>query len=130
MHEFFGTRDERTYDCTSGSSLSGGWRCQFEDTTEAATGGELGTERIDGVETIHVRLETRISGDTNGTGTRDFWLRRSDGFPIRLTATNDNKTSSAVGDVAYRERYELELSDRPPALSRLRSVLRPSKSVT
>lgn len=113
VHEFFGQRDLRTYRCTASSSLRRGWRCTFEDTTEVARGRVLGAERIDGVDTVHVHLTTRITGGTEGTGTRDFWLRRSDGFPVRLAATNENSTGSAVGPVHYRESYELELEQRP-----------------
>lgn len=109
VHEFFGQRDRRTYRCAAGSSLRSGWRCTFKNTTEVARGGVVGRERVGGVETVHVRLTTRITGDTEGGGARDFWLRRSDGFPVRLAATNDNFTASIVGRVHFRERYELEL---------------------
>jgi len=111
VHEFFGQRDRRTYRCAAGASLRSGWRCTFKDTTEVARGGVVGHERVDGIETVHVRLTTRITGGTEGTGTRDFWLR-PDGFPVRLAATNDNSTPSIIGRVHYRERYELELRPR------------------
>ena len=112
VHQFFGRRDRRTYRCTESSSLRG-WRCTFAGTTEVARGHVVGVERVGGVETVHVRLTTRISGAVEGTGTRDFWLRRSDGFPVRLAATNENSTDSPVGRVHYRESYELELQQRP-----------------
>lgn len=113
VHQFFGQRDRRTYRCTASSSLRRGWRCTFEDTTEVARGGVVGAPRVDGVDTVHVRLTTRITGATDGTGTRDFWLRRTDGFPVRLAATNENSTPSIVGLVDYRESYELRLRQRP-----------------
>ncbi len=109
VHRFFGRRDARTYRCEEGSSLSRGWRCTFDGATEVATGGPVARRRIDGTEAVHIRLTTRISGDVEGTGKRDFWLRRPDGFPLRLAATNDNSTGSPVGKVDYRERYELRL---------------------
>jgi hypothetical protein len=108
VHRFFGRRERRVYRCAAGSSLRRGWRCTLDGTTEVARGGIVGTERIGGVETVHVRLTTRLTGDVEGTGTRDFWLR-PDGIPVRLAATNESSTRSVVGRVRYRERYELEL---------------------
>ena len=115
VHDFYGRRDDRVYECAPSSSLRRGWRCTFDGTTEVARGGVVGTERIGGAATVHVRLTTTTSGNTEGTGTREFWLRRPDGFPVRLAATNDNTTGTFAGDVHYRERYVLQL--RPGATS-------------
>jgi hypothetical protein len=113
VHDFFGNRDERTYRCGPGSSLRRGWSCSFGDTTEVATGGVVGRARIAGARTDHVRLERRITGGVQGEGTRSFWLRLGDSFPVRLTGTTDDVSPSPIGDVRYRERYMLEL-DTPP----------------
>lgn len=112
VHEFFGNRDERTYRCEPGSTLRDGWTCAYEDATETAGGGVVGTERVDGERLEHVRLTRRIEGGVEGTGTREFWLR-PDGFPVRLAGTTDDVSPSPVGDVRYRERYLLTLETSP-----------------
>lgn len=109
VHRFYGRRDVRTYVCEEGSSLSHGWTCTYDGTTDTARGGPVGTVRIDGAEAVHVRLRTTISGAVEGTGTRDFWLRHADGFPLRLAGTTEHTTGSPVGTVDYRERYDLRL---------------------
>jgi len=113
VHGFFGNRDERTYRCAPGSSLRRGWSCSFGGATETATGGVVGHARVAGVRTDHVHLARRIVGDVNGHGTRDFWLRLGDGFPVRLAGTTDDVSPSPIGDVRYRERYGLTL-EAPP----------------
>jgi hypothetical protein len=100
-HRFFGTDDRRTYRCDPGSRLDGAYRCTTGETTEVA--------RVVSSDDGHARLETRISGGTTGSGTREVWLR-ADGVPLRLTAENENTTPSLVGPVHYRERYELRLA--------------------
>ena len=56
----------------------------------------------------HVRIVTELTGETTGSGLRDQWLR-SDGVPRRLVVENESTTPSFLGDVHYRERYELRL---------------------
>jgi hypothetical protein len=109
VHRFFGRRDERVYRCAPGSSLRDGWRCAYDGTTEVARGGPVGTTRIAGAKAVHVHLDTTIGGDVEGTGTRDFWLRRPGGLPIRIAATNENTTGTPIGPVDYRESYDLRL---------------------
>lgn len=109
VHRFFGRRDARTYVCEAGSSLRRGWRCTYDGVTEVARGGAVGIERIGGDAAVHTRLRTVISGEVEGTGTRDFWLRRRDGFPVRIAATNENSTGTPAGTVEYTERYDLRL---------------------
>ena len=109
VHKFFGRGERTSYRCAASSALRVGWRCRFGDTMEVASGDVVGVERIGGTDAVHVRLETRLSGGVEGTGTRDFWLRRADGFPVRLAATNVSSTASVIGRVHYRERYRLDL---------------------
>jgi hypothetical protein len=113
VHEFFGNRDERTYRCEPGSTLRRGWTCTYDQTTETATGGVIGRSRIADTPVEHVRLERRIEGGVQGSGVRELWLRRGDGFPVRLAGTTDDVSPSQIGDVRYRERYVLTL-EQPP----------------
>jgi hypothetical protein len=95
LHRFFGRDDRRTWVCDEGSTLQHGWRC--------SSGGTIETARVAGS-----RLLTRMTGKTTGSGTRELRLR-SDGVPTRMVIENESTTPSFLGDVHYRERYELRL---------------------
>jgi hypothetical protein len=116
LHTFFGRRDRRIYRCRSGSLLVQA-TCSAGDTTETAEGTTVGTETLTiggrQVETLHLSVRTRLDGKTRGTGTRELWLR-SDGLPVRWILTNVSATPSFVGDVHYRERFELTLVSLEP----------------
>lgn len=116
LHTFFGRRDWRTYQCRSGLLMVDA-SCSADDTTETADGTTLGLETLTvggrNVEALHVKLRTRLTGTTRGTGTRELWLR-SDGLPLRWIVTNESVTPSAVGDVTYEERLELMLVSLEP----------------
>ena len=100
-HRFFGTDDRRTYLCEPGSRLDGAYRCSTGETTEVG--------RLVSSEEGRARLETRLSGGTTGTGTREVLLR-SDGVPLLMIVENENTTPSFVGPVHYREHFELRLA--------------------
>lgn len=114
VHRFFGRTERRTYRCAPESSLRDGWRCVFDGTTEVARGRVVGVESVGGAEAVHVRLTTRLTGGVDGAGSRDFWLRGSDGFPVRFAATNESSTASVLGRVHFRERYGLTLREGLP----------------
>jgi hypothetical protein len=103
LHRFFGRVDRRAYRCRPGSLLVRA-TCTAGDVTETATGTLVGREG----EVEHVRIRTRLTGGTQGTGTRELWIR-SDGVPVRWIVTNESTTPSFLGDVRYRERFELVL---------------------
>jgi len=96
LHRFFGRDDKRDWRCDEKSTLSGGWRCSAQGTTEIGRADSPG------------RITTRMSGATTGSGLRDVPLR-PDGVPRRLVVENESTTPSFLGDVHYRERYELRL---------------------
>lgn len=96
LHRFFGRDDKRDWRCDETSTLSGGWRCTARGTTEIGRADSAG------------RVTTRMSGATTGSGLRDVRLR-PDGVPRRMVVENDSTTPSFLGDVHYRERYELRL---------------------
>jgi hypothetical protein len=122
VHEFFGRRDERRYDCPGGVAFRdrGSWRyaCRFDQTVDRFAGRSLGLEtlRVGGrpVVTIHVRERNRVSGPEQGTGVTDTWYRASDGLIVRRTAGNANTSSAPGREAAYAEDYSLMLvSPRP-----------------
>jgi hypothetical protein len=83
-----------------------------------ARGRVVGIERVDvagtEIETVHIRIATTLSGESRGGGSRDYWLARATGLPVRQLVTNRNVTPSALGEVTYRERYELSLVSVDP----------------
>jgi hypothetical protein len=100
LHRFFGRDDRRTWLCGEGSTLQRGWRCSAGGTTETA--------RVVAAERSSIRLQTGMTGETTGSGTREYSLR-PDGVPTRMVVENESTSPSFLGDVHYRERYELRL---------------------
>ena len=96
LHRFFGRDDKRDWRCDETSTLTGGWRCTAQGTTETGTLVSPG------------RVATRMTGDTTGSGLRELRLR-PDGVPRLMLVENESTTPSFLGDVHYRERYELRL---------------------
>ncbi len=127
VHTFFGRREVTDYRCTEASRARPhgdragtpfGWSCSTGTKTETAAGGVVAIEALrvagEDVETVHLRVETRLTGVTRGDGGADVWLLRSTGLPVRLVAWNDNVTDSPIGAVRYRERFELDLQSLRP----------------
>jgi hypothetical protein len=96
LHRFFGRDDRREWRCDRTSTVSGGWRCTSQGTTEIGRAEPSG------------RIATRMTGETTGSGLREFRLR-PDGVPRSVLVENESTTPSFLGDVHYRERYRLEL---------------------
>ena len=116
VHRFLGRTERTHYECEQGS----GWvpaapepgaslerRCSSTDTTERSRSG-----RVTGVseEAVDIELELELNGRTRGNGRFAASLRRADGVPLRLALVNDNRSSSPIGDVGYREEARLELT--------------------
>ena len=124
IHTFFGREETTDYRCEPGSlarpaaGTSFGWSCSTGTTTEVAEGKVVGAETLTvagvAVETVRLRAETRLTGVTRGTGGVEVWLENATGLPVRQITWNDNVTKSAIGDVRYQERYELELTSLEP----------------
>lgn len=126
VHTFFRSTRRTSYRCEPGSlwwpprtdpGFTWKRRCSTGEITEAATGEVLGSEPVGRAERIaatHLSLTTRLDGTTRGTGTFDVWLAEATGFPMRIAFTNDNRTSSPIGDVRYSERVELTLTSLEP----------------
>jgi hypothetical protein len=127
LHTFFGTEDRRDYRCEPGarapaaaSAPGESWtnRCATDTTTETAVATVVALEpvSVDGrpVEALHVREQVTLSGLTDGEGVREWWLRPSDGLVLRHAYRNESVTGTAIGDVPYREQYELVLTSLEP----------------
>lgn len=126
VHAFFGNRDRRTYRYgEAGIARPAGepgttWTatCSTGDTTETVRGTVVGPETVEvggaPVGTVHIREQTRLEGTTRGSGVREWWLLPETGLFVRQVVSMDKRTSSAIGDVRYRERYELLLTALAP----------------
>jgi hypothetical protein len=126
-HRFFGQTDERPHVCERGAvylpadARSGAtwefdcpgaesserWRAEVLGRGPRAVGGET-------VPAVHLRFETELTGGTRGRGTRDVWLRESDGLMLREEVANDSQTDTLIGEVGYTERYAIELASAVP----------------
>lgn len=126
-HEFVGHVDRRTYRCPPASttlpaSLAPGatWSstCTIEGTVTADRGVVVGarTVRVAGtpVETVLLRVRTRVSGDTVGAGTTSSWVLPRSGLLVRRTIANASTTQTIVGGVRYEERATLALTSLRP----------------
>jgi len=102
LHRFFGRDDRRDWRCGATSTLAGGWRCTSQGTVETGTVVSPG------------RVATKMMGETTGGGLRELRLS-ADGVPSRLLVENESTTPSFLGDVHYRERYELRLGPEGPS---------------
>lgn len=125
IHTFLANEDVRDYVCDENARLvpterEGSARstfaCDAGHTRETWTGGVIaraGHPAVAG-DVLHLRFETTLSGRTSGTSVKELWLRESDGLVVRERVFNESATSTAIGDVAYRESYALELKSVTP----------------
>jgi hypothetical protein len=127
VHSFFGTEDVHDYVCESGTpappldaepGVTWESRCSTADTTETSRGTVVGreTSAVGGqaVETTHVSEQTTLEGASRGTGIRERWFARDSGLLVRQVEQNESVTDSPIGEVGYRERYELLLMSLEP----------------
>jgi hypothetical protein len=125
-HEFFGTAVSRSYTCDGvyvrppsavpGSVTQG--TCSNADDRSTITSTVVGLEStlVGGVpmDALHVHMDFRISGGTNGQQTADFWLQPSDGLPLRLVLTTNAKTGTPIGNAHFVEDADLRLTSTSP----------------
>lgn len=125
-HEFFGRADTRTLRCdglTYPASARPGdsWpmTCASENTTAHLRLEAVGWEDIEisgqAVRTLHVRVRTRITGEQEGTGTRDVWGSVDTGLAVRERSTLTTYSNQPVfGRTRYHESYEIRLLSLEP----------------
>lgn len=78
------------------------------DLVELDVGGET-------VEAVHVRAVDTLTGESDGTSTTEWWLRRTDALLVRAAYQTEVRNRSPIGDVTYREDVVLELLTLEPA---------------
>ena len=126
-HEFLTRRDRRTFLCEAGTpsippidvpgqtwTLS----CASGDTQTSSIGTLLGDETltIEGrpVAVAHVRVESRLTGEIQGTRRAEFWISRRTGLLLRAIVGVEGKGPAPVGTLDYTEHYELNLTSLDP----------------
>jgi len=132
-HEFFNHPDLRLFTCDPGSltqppsSAPAGtqWqiRCHSESQEQSvvatSTGVIVGHETLTiggkAVDTIHIRVDSTISGAQTGTSRHDGWGDPSTGLVVREAATTDTDSQQPLfGSVHYHEQYEIDLTSLKP----------------
>ncbi len=121
FHEFFEKSKLVSYACSGrsvpyASKLRPGmqWKtkCTSDKGTVISNAKVVGLEKVkvagERIEAVHLRALATLSGDPDGTDTRDSWIRRSDGLLLRRTDSSKAHVDvSGGGD--FTERYEIDL---------------------
>ncbi len=128
FHEFFGRSKRLHYRCsgrylqrTTNMSTGRRWtdRCTSSDGSMVLRGRIVGPETLSvagrPVDTVHVHIDGRLSGQARGTMTIDSWLLRSNGLLVQRTLRSDMRIGGTpLGDVSHRERYAIHLRSLKP----------------
>lgn len=126
FHEFFRRADERTYTCDylayplnaqPGDLWTG--RCVSGGSVVRLTGRAIGFETlaVNGTrtETLHVRVDVKLTGEQEGAGVREVWGDRATGLSIREKATTTSYSIQPVfGRTRYHESFEIRLKSLAP----------------
>ena len=134
FHSFFQQSDEREFTCTPQSlqlpadpaagdtftaSCNSPGTGQSGPSSEDATGTVVGFEQLqvgdDTVDTVHVKYDTVIAGQSSGSDTVERWYARD--VPmllVREVRTGVTNSETAIGTVRYDEQYELMLQALAP----------------
>jgi hypothetical protein len=126
-HAFYGVNDTRQYACTgatfrpasdaAGTPVAG--RCAGSGDNAAWSGQVAGHDTImvagAAVKTVHVVIEERVTGDTNGMRHSDNWFAEDSALLVRRVATVEGDSQTAAGKAHYTESVTLELTSLTPA---------------
>lgn len=124
-HQWFGIPDEEAADCIGGedyrtADAGSTWTmvCSRERSVSTSVVTLLGQEEItvagDRVTAIHLAYEQVTEGETVGTLTTDLWLHPRVPLVVRWMREDASATTSRIGDVAYTERFTVELASLEP----------------
>jgi hypothetical protein len=122
-HAFFGMSDDQSFSCAPGYALfparpepgeTWSTACESDAVRITGTGAVVGFETLavagEAVDTVHVRIEERATGTSEGPSSDDYWLRTSDGLLIKRTSRVDSTSDTPVGTTTYAERFTLQLT--------------------
>lgn len=104
---------------TTGRSCVGTNEQVEGETVASGTDTVVGVESVavDGVEfeAIRVRSDQEVSGAQTGTITLEFWIRTSDGLPLRGERSKTIESDSPIGPITYTENGSWRLGSDDPA---------------
>ncbi len=125
---FYGQTDREEFTCDPAASfgsadLQSGQRwsftCSAETTTAESHATLVGHEQLTVADTVvdsvHVRVDTTLTGHEQGNSTNDYWFRTSDTLLIKNTGTIHSRSSGSFGSTDYTETYDLLLTSLTPA---------------
>lgn len=125
-HEFFRQGDTRTLSCDgytypAGAQPGDTWsaRCATDTTVASTTLRAVGWETVEvggqKLRTLHVRADTKLSGEQQGESHRDVWGSQDAGLVLRERASvRSQSRQPAVGAVTYTEEFEIRLKSLEP----------------
>jgi hypothetical protein len=124
-HEFFHMQDEQVFTCRSPSwwlppARVSAWStvCRSGDRVLTRSARVVATETlgVGGVDrsAVHIYLVDVLGGASHGSTRADLWLDARTGLPLRWHSQNDSLNASPVGDVHFRETFDLTLRSVDP----------------
>jgi hypothetical protein len=126
-HRFFGRTEHTDYTCVdtlarpAQSEPGTTWKvaCDTENgIVERGTGTVVAHAELPvgegSVPVAQLRFETTFSDKTRGSTTREMWVERETGLPVRIVLRSTTVNASLLGDVTYRERVQLDLVSLTP----------------
>jgi hypothetical protein len=126
-HRFFGRTERTDYTCAdtiarpADAEPGTTWKVACDTAkgiVERGTGTVVARAELPvGEGTVPVaqlRFETSFSGTTRGSTTREMWVERETGLPVRVVLRSTTVNPSLLGDVTYRERVQLDLLSLTP----------------
>jgi hypothetical protein len=126
FHKWFGQSDLQEFSCDTAAALvvpaaegpSASFECRNEDRTEEYEVEVLGSEKVvvdsSEVEALHIRVSSVLSRGSRGTSQTNTWYLPGTSLVLRRVATRSSVNDSAIGDVSYREDYEITLLSLTP----------------
>lgn len=125
-HRFIGQDDRTVWRCRATSWLpadeapgaTSPYACRGGDSVQRGTSTVVGEEPVSvgaaKVTALHLHIAVSESGGARGPITEERWLEPGSGLPLRIVYDVTTKNASPIGDVTFRERYELQLTSLEP----------------
>ena len=126
-HEFFNIADDRDFVCEPGALFfpapaepGGTWtaQCGTGEITVVRSGTIVGSRQVDvggaPITVLQFEVDDVISGASTGTTERTVSVVPETGLIVELDLTTDVRNDSPIGDVHYRESYQLRLTSLEP----------------
>lgn len=126
-HRFFGRTERTDYTCAGTTARpataepGATWEVSCRTAkgiVERGTGTVVSHEHLpvgtSSVPVTRLRFDTSFSGTTRGSTTREMWVERETGLPVRVVLRSTTVNPSLLGDVTYREGVQLDLASLTP----------------